>query len=105
MLPYGFFIAPAILWVILFLIARNQGDTSYSTLFFVSFGVSVVAFVSSIYIPPYALIVTPIVCVLAIHRFCCIGWPRSIIATVLYMVWMIVWPFIFHAATHARGTP
>lgn len=96
----GFFIAPAILWVVLFFIARHQGDTSYSTLFFVSLGVTVVALVSSIYIPQFAIILTPVVCVLAIKRFCCIGWLRSIIATVFYMVWMIVWPLIFDLATH-----
>jgi hypothetical protein len=97
----GFFIAPAILWVILFFIARHQGDTSYSTLFFVSMGVTIVSVVSFILIPPYGgLIITPIVCVLAIQKFCYVGWVRSIIATVLYMGWMIAWPILFSLVTH-----
>jgi len=96
----GFFIAPAILWVILFLIARHQGDTSYSTLFFVSLGITVVALVSSIYIPQFAIIVVPIVCVLVIQKFCYIGWLRSIIATVLYMVFLTACSVLFDKVMH-----
>ena len=96
----GFFIAPAFLWLILFFVARDQGDTSYSTLFFVSLGISVVALVSSIYIPQFAIIVVPIVCVLAIHKFCYIGWLRSIIATVLYMVFLTAWSVLFDKVIH-----
>ncbi len=99
-IPYGFFLAPAILWVILFLVGRHQGDTSYSTLFFVSLGVTIVSLVSAIYVPQLTIIITPVVCVFAIQKFCYIGWFRSIIATVLYMAWMIIWPFLFHSATH-----
>jgi hypothetical protein len=96
----GFFIAPAILWIILFLIARHQGDTSYSTLFFVSLGITIVALVSSIYLPQFAIIVVPIVCVLAIQKFCNIGWLRSIIATVLYMVFLTAWSVLFDKVIH-----
>lgn len=95
----GFFIAPAFLWLILFLIARHQGERSYSTLFFVSLGITLVAFVCDIYIPQFAIIIVPIVCVLAIQKFCYIGWIRSIIATILYVGWMIVWPILFDQAT------
>ena len=100
MFPFGYFLAPAILWLILFFIARNAGERSYSTLFFVSLGITIVAFVSSIYIPQFAIIVVPIVCVLVIQKFCYIGWLRSIIATVLYMAWMIAWPILFDKVTH-----
>jgi hypothetical protein len=100
MFPFGFFLSPAILWVILFFIARNSGERSYSTLFFVSLGITIVAFVSSIYIPQFAIIVTPIVCFLAIQKFCYIGWLRSIVATILYMAWMIAGPVLFEKATH-----
>ena len=96
----GFFLDPAALWLILFLIARHQGDTSYSTLFYVSLGITIVSVVSCIYVPQFALLVIPIVCVLAIQKFCYIGWLRSIVATVLYMVWLIVWPMLFDKVTH-----
>jgi hypothetical protein len=95
----GFFIAPAILWVILFFVARHQGDTSYSTLFFVSLGITVAAFVSSIYLPQFALIIAAVVSVLAIQKFCYVGWLRSFIATALYMAWMVVWPILFAKVT------
>jgi hypothetical protein len=98
MFPFGLFLAPAILWLILFIVARHQGDTSYSTLFYVSLGITVISVVTSIWIPQFAIIITPIVCVLAIQKFCYVGWLRSIIATVLYMIWMIVWPILFQAA-------
>ena len=100
MFPFGAFLSPAILWLILFLIARNSGERSYSTLFFVSLGITIVAFVSTIYVPQLAIIITPIVCVLAIQKFCYPGWLRSIIATVLFMVWMITWPVLFSKVTH-----
>jgi predicted membrane channel-forming protein YqfA (hemolysin III family) len=61
--PIGFFLQAAILWIILFIVARHDADRSYSTLFFISLGISVVAFVSSIYIPQFTLIVTATVCV------------------------------------------
>ena len=100
MLPYGFFLAPAILWVILFFVGRHQGDTSYSTLFYVSLGVTIVSWAAAIYVPQLALIITPLVCVLAVQKFCYIGWLRSIIATILYTAWCMVWPFIFHSTAH-----
>jgi hypothetical protein len=100
MFPFGFFLAPAILWIILFFIARNSGERSYSTLFFVSLGITIVAFVSSIYIPQFSLVITPVVCVLVIQKFCYIGWLRSIVATVLYMAWMIAWPILFGKVSH-----
>ena len=100
MFPFGLFLAPAILWLILFFVARNQGDTSYSTLFFVSLGITVISVVASIYIPQFAIIVIPIVCVFAIQKFCYIGWLRSIIATVLYMVFLAVWSILFDKVTH-----
>jgi uncharacterized membrane protein len=100
MFPFGFFLAPAILWIILFIIARNHGDRSYLTLFYVSLGVTVISWVSAICIPHFTIIVVPIVCVLAIQKFCYIGWFRSIIATILYTVWLIVWPILFNRAMH-----
>jgi uncharacterized membrane protein len=45
-------------------------------------------------------VVVPVVCALAIQKFCYVGWLRSIIATVLYMAWMIVWPILFDKVTH-----
>jgi hypothetical protein len=96
----GFFIAPAILWIILFVIARHRGDTSYSTLFFVSLGISVVSLISAIYLPQWSLVITAVVCVLTIQKFCYIGWLRSIIATVLYLGWMIIWPVLLVKTTH-----
>ena len=95
-----FFINPAVLWVILFLVARKQGDTSYLTLFYVSMGITILAFVLALYLPQFAIFILPVACVLAIQKFCYIGWLRSIVATILFMVWVILWPVIFHSATH-----
>jgi len=97
--PFGFLLQAAILYVILLFVGRHQGDTSYSTLFYISLGVSIVAFVSAIYIPQFAIVVTSLVCILAIQKFCYIGWIRSIVATILYVAWMIVWPILFLHAT------
>jgi hypothetical protein len=96
----GFFLNPAVLWLILFFVARHDAARSYSTLFFVSLGISVVALVSSIYIPQFTIIVTSIVCILALKRFCYMGWLRAIIATILFIVWLCVWPILFGKFTH-----
>ena len=93
---FTFFINPAVLWVILFLVARKQGDTSYLTLFYVSMGITILAFVLALYVRPYAIYILPVVCVLAIQKFCYVGWLRSIVASVLFMAWVILWPVIFH---------
>jgi hypothetical protein len=96
----GFFLYPAILWLVLFFVARHDANRSYSTLFFVSLGITIVAFVSSIYIPQFTIIVTPIICVLALKQFCYMGWLRAIIATILFLGWMIIWPILFQKFTH-----
>lgn len=99
MFTFGFYLSPAVLWLILFLVARRAGgERSFSTLFFVSMGIFAVSLVSAIYIPQYTIIVTPVVCVLAIRRFCYIGWVRSIIVTVLYLAWMMAVPILFDKA-------
>ncbi len=100
MFPFGFFLAPGILWIILFLIARGQGDRSYPTLFFVCLGITVISVIASVYIPQFAIIVIPIVCVLAIQKFCYVGWIRSIVAAILYTAWMVLWPILFSHLTH-----
>jgi hypothetical protein len=46
------------------------------------------------------LIIVPIVSILAIQKFCYIGWLRSIIATVLFTAWLIVWPILFAKIVH-----
>ncbi len=91
----GLFLSPAILWLILLIVARKQGDTSYVTLFFVSLGVAVISTIAAIYVPQFCLVITLIVCVLALRRFCYIGWTRAIIATVLYIGWLVAWPILF----------
>jgi hypothetical protein len=97
---FTFFINPAILWLILFFVARKQGDTSYSTLFYVSLGITILAFVLALYVPQFAIFILPVVCVLAVKRFCYIGWLRAIIATILFMVWVMLWPVLFHQVIH-----
>ena|SRR5580658_6526563 len=100
MVALVFFFAAAILWIILFFVARNQGDRSYSTLFYVSLGVTVVSWVSTIYLPHFATIITAVVCVLAIQKLCYVGWLRSIVATVLYIGFLTVWSIYSYKATH-----
>jgi len=83
---YQFLIAPLILWVILFLLARNRGTREFSTLFFVCVGITVISLVASIYLPDFAIIIVPVASVLLIQKFCYIGWVRSIVAAILYFV-------------------
>ena len=98
---FGFLFAyPASLWLILYFVARRDADRSYSTLFYVTLGVVLVAYATAIYFPPFVLIVTPIVCVLVLRRFCYMGWLRAIIATILFVAWMCIWPTIFQKITH-----
>ena len=98
--PYNLLLAPAILWVILFFVGRHQGNTSFSTLFYVSLGVSIISVLAFVYVPEFAIIITPVVCVLAIQKFCYIGWLRSIIATILYIVGCMAWNFFFDKLIH-----
>jgi hypothetical protein len=44
MWPFGFFLHPAILWIILLIVARHEADRSYSKLFFVALGIVLAAF-------------------------------------------------------------
>jgi len=97
--PFGFLLQAAVLWVILFFVARHDADRSYSTLFFICLGISVVALLSAIYIPEFAVIAVSVVCVLALRRFCYMGWLRAVVATVLFVAWMIVWPILFSSLT------
>ena len=96
----GFFIAPAILWVILFLLARNHGNRAFSTLFYVCVGITIVSLLASIYLPQFAIFIIPVVCVLLIQKFCYIGWIRSIIATILYMTAMLGCAVLFDKVIH-----
>lgn len=98
--PYVFFVAPVILCGILFVVGGNRGDRSFSTRFFVSLGVTVAAWISAVFIQQFAVVIVPVVCVLAIQKFCYIGWLRSILATVLYMAWMVGWPTLIHKLSH-----
>jgi hypothetical protein len=93
----GFFLDPAILWLILFFVARHGTERSYFTLFFVSVGITVVAFLSSIYIPQFAVFVIPIVSVLALRRFCNVGWGRAVVVTVLFVAWLCFSPVLFES--------
>ena len=95
---FTLFINPAVLWVILFLVARKQGDASYSTLFFLSVGIALLAFALALFLPQFAIYILPLSSALAIKKFCYIGWLRAIIATVLFMTWVVFWPVIFRQA-------
>ena len=95
---YQFLIAPLILWIILFLLARNCGNRAFSTLFFVCIGITVISLVASIYVPQFDILIIPIACVLLIQKFCYIGWLRSIAAAILYMVIMFVGSVLFEKA-------
>ena len=97
---FTFFIDPAVLWLILFFVARKQGDTAYSTLFYITLGITLVAFGLALFLAPFAVYILPIVCVLAIKRFCYIDWFRAILATVLYMAWKIFSPILFYHLFH-----
>src|SRR5437016_4883557 len=92
MFPFGPFLNAAALWLILFVVAGHQADRSYSKLFFVSLGVSLAALGLSLLIAPWDMIATPIVCVLAMQRFCYIGWLRAVLSTLLFMGWWAVSP-------------
>ena len=98
--PINFFLYPAVLWLILFVVARHQGNSSYSTLFYVSLAINIVAFLSAACDPILCLIFTPIVSALVIHKFCYIGWSRTILATILFMGWIIGWPILLNQMGH-----
>jgi hypothetical protein len=91
-----FFIDPAVLWLILFLVARKQGVTAYSTLFYLTMGITIVAFGLALFLSPFAVYLLPVVCVLAFKRFCYIDWLRAILATTLYMGWKMFSPVLVY---------
>jgi hypothetical protein len=97
MIMIGILVATAILWVILALVAGKEGETSYSTRFYVSLGVTFASFVVGLCQPELTIFVTPVICVLAVQKFCYIGWPRSIVATVLYMGATIASGLLLHS--------
>jgi len=97
-------VATAILWVIVVLVASKRGETSYSTLFYVSLGVAFTSFVVGLCQPQLVIFVTPVICVLAIQKFCYIGWTRSIVATVLYMAAITGWGLLLHSLMNSVST-
>ena len=94
----GVLVTTAILWMILAIVARNpDGETSYSTLFYVSLGVTFTSFVVSFCQPGLVIFVMPVICAFAVWKFCYVGWTRSIIASVLYTGAMIGWGFLLQS--------
>src|SRR5436190_23803079 len=97
-------VATAILWVIVVLVASKRCETSYSTLFYVSLGVSFASFVIGLCQPELVIFVTSVICALAIQKFCYIGWTRSIVATVLYMAAITGWGLLLHSLMKSLST-
>ena len=95
MWPFGFFLHPAILWIILLIVARHEADRSYSKLFFVSLGIVIAAFGFNWFISPWDLVATPVVCALVLRRFCYVTWPQAIISTVLFVGWWAAYPLLW----------
>ena len=63
MIVIGVLVTTAILWMILAIVARNpDGETSYSTLFYVSLGVTLTSFVVSVCQPSLVIFVMPVIC-------------------------------------------
>jgi len=91
----GVFIHPAVLWLILFVIARHSADRSYLNLFFISLGVCFLSFILTLLNPYLFFAAAPIACLFALHRFCDLDWLRSVVAAILFTVWLIVWPILF----------
>lgn len=97
-------VATTLLWVIVAVVASKRGETSYSTLFYVSLGVAFVSFVVGLCQPELVIFVTPVICVLAIQKFCYLGRARSIVATVLYMAAITGLGFFLHSLMHSLNT-
>jgi|SRR4051812_46386125 hypothetical protein len=104
MIMIGVLVSTAILWVILAFVAGKQGETSYSTRFYISLGVTFLSFAVGLCQPELAIFVTPVICVLALQKFCDIGWPRAIVATVLYMGATIAWGLLLHSLANSLRT-
>jgi hypothetical protein len=104
MIMIGILVATAILWVILALVSGKQGETSYSTRFYVSLGVTFASFVVGLCQPELAIFVTPVICVLVVQKFCYIGWPRSIVAAVLYVGATITCGFLLRSLMSSLST-
>jgi len=104
MLMIQLLVATALLWVIVVLVASKRGETSYSTLFYVSLGVAFASFVVGLRQPELVIFVTPVICVFAVQKFCYIGWTRSIVATVLYMGAMIAWGLLLQSLMSSLST-
>jgi hypothetical protein len=100
MLPIGFFIQPAALWLILFLVARNEADRTFSTLFFLSIGIALMAIGLDYLIKPWDLLATPILCAIALRRFCCITWVQAVLASLLFIAWWFVYPLLWKLLLH-----
>jgi hypothetical protein len=91
----GAFIHPAVLWLILFVIARHDADRSFLNLFFISLGVCFFSFILSLFNPWLFFIAAPAACLFALHQFCNLNWLRSMIAAILFTAWLFVWPILF----------
>jgi hypothetical protein len=83
------------LWLILFAIARHNVDRSYFNLFFISLGICFVTFLLTLLSPYLFFIAAPVACACALHRFCELEWLRSVVAAILFTVWLYFWPILF----------
>ena len=92
-------IAPFFVMLVLWLIARHEAELSYYIIFFVVVGVSVAAFVASLFSGWLALGVYLVGMPFAIAKWCYVSLPKAALVTVLLFAFEVAlnfaWAWIF----------
>ena len=93
-------LSPFIVMFMLWLVARHEADLSYTTIFYVVTGVSLLAFGASLASPWLALGIYLFGLPIAIARWCYVSLPKALLVTVLFIAAQVgfstLWKVLLH---------
>lgn len=102
----GLLLSPFIVMFLLWLLARHEAELSYYIIFFVVAGVSLAAFLASLFVSPWlGLAVFVIGLPLLIARYCYVSLPKAALITVLFIVLRVGLELALGAAFAAAMRP
>ena len=78
----------------MYLVGRHEAEMSLPIALMIAAGVSVVMWITSIFLGPLALLVGFLLGMWAIHQFCYLGWGKSAAVTAIWFASLIAFEVI-----------
>ena len=101
----AFLLQAVVLWFVLFIILRDGSGRSYSTMFYVSVGITLAVIGLHFAIPRWSLPVAAAGSVLTIRFFCYTSWLRAAIASALFFTWLHFYPALLQRVVPHGALP